>query len=298
MTENAVCLAVLSDVHGNLPALQAVVADMQHDNVNGIIVAGDFIGGPQPNETIEILRSLDSWMIRGNSDNNLLRYEGGDGVVPNAPDSWRNDLQFALLRWAYRHVNRETFEFLRSLPEQRVIELPGASAIRVVHGSPRHPAEAIYPNSDPALLDLVLAQVDEPVLVCGHTHEPWALARNGKLALNPGAACGPLNGYVGAQYARLTWQLDHWQVEQRAVPYDITQIQDAFHASGLWEEGGVLARLFLRSIETGQNVTEDFLSYAYDLAAQRGFRDCESIPDAIWECATVTFDTQDGCAGE
>ena len=292
MTENAMCLAVLSDIHGNLPALQAVVADMQQYGVDGIVVAGDFIGSPQPNETIALLRSLGSRMIRGNSDNNLLRYESND-----LPDSWRNDLQFALLRWAFRHVNRETFEFLRSLPEQRVIELPGAAAIRVVHGSPRHPAEAIYPNSDPALLDLVLAQVDEPVLVCGHTHEPWALTRNGKLALNPGAVCGPLNGYVGAQYALLTWKHDHWQVEQRAVPYDITQIQDAFRASGLWEEGGMLARLFLRSIEIGQNVTEDFLSYAHGLAAQHGFRDCEYIPDIIWERATATFDTHVGCAG-
>jgi putative phosphoesterase len=289
MTENALCLAVLSDVHGNLPALQAVSNDMQQYSVDGIIVAGDFIGGPQPNETIELLRSLGSCMIRGNSDNNLLRYESHD-----LPDAWRNDLQFALLRWAFRHVTQENLQFLRSLPEQRVIELPGAAAIRAVHGSPRHPAEAIYPDRDPALLDLVLGQVDEPVLVCGHTHEPWALAQNGKLALNPGAVCGPLNGYVGAQYALLTWQPDHWQVEHRALPYDIDQIRSAFHASGLWEEGGTLAHLFLRSIETGQNVTEDFLSYAYSLAAQHGFRNCEYIPDIIWERATATFDTHGG----
>ena len=55
----------------------------------------------------------------------------------------------------------------------------------------------------------------------------------------------------------------------------------------------MLARLFLRSIETGQNVTEDFLSYAYRLAAQHGFRNCEYIPDVIWERATATFGTQD-----
>ena len=97
----------------------------------------------------------------------------------------------------------------------------------------------------------------------------------------------------GAQYTLLTWKHDDWHAGHRAVTYDITLIQDAFRASGLWEEGGMLAQLFLRSIETGQNVAEDFLTYAYGLAAQRGLRGCESIPDAIWMCAAAAFDTQD-----
>ena len=71
--------AIMSDIHGNLPALEAVLADMPP--VEGIIVAGDFIGGPQPVETIRLLRSLNAQMIRGNSDTNLVEYDAGRGQV-------------------------------------------------------------------------------------------------------------------------------------------------------------------------------------------------------------------------
>ena len=278
-------LAVLSDIHGNLPALEAVLQDLQSWDISGIIVAGDFIGGPQPIETIRRLRSLDAWMIRGNSDDNLLRY--GNGLAPQA---WYSSHQFALLRWAHRHIDKDAFEFLQSLPQQRVVHMPGTEAIRVVHGSPRNPYESIFPDREPITLDVALAQVDEPVFVCGHTHSPWTVKRHGRLALNPGAVCGPLNGYVGAQYALLTWQDSHWQVDHRAVDYDLEQIRVAFRESGLLDEGGALARSFLRSIETGQNRADWFLSYAYGLAAEAGHKGCSVVPDEIWERAAATFD--------
>ena len=278
-------LAVMSDIHGNLPALEAVLKDLQQYEVDGIVVVGDLIGGPQPVETIRLLRSLGSWMIRGNSDSGLVQYGTG-----HAPDAWYTSRQFALLRWAYRHVDKETFEFIKLLPEQRIVEIADTAAIRVVHGSPRNPSESIFLNHDPDILDLALAQTDEPVLVCGHTHIPWKLERGGRLALNPGAVCGPLNGYLGAQYALLTWHDDNWRVEHRAVPYDLDSIRAAFHESGLLEEGGALARSFLSTLETGRNDFGDFLSYAYGLAAEAGFKDCDVVPDHIWEHAAATFD--------
>ena len=278
-------LAVLSDIHGNLPALEAVLQDLERWNVWGIIVAGDFTGGPQPVETIRLLRARRTWMIRGNSDDNLLRY--GNGL---APPAWHSSRQFALLRWAHRNIDEDTFGFLQSLPQQRVVQVPGTAAIRVVHGSPRDPYESIFPDREPATLDIALAQVDEPVFVCGHTHIPWKVVRQGRLALNPGAVCGPLNGDVRAQYALLTWQDSHWQVEHRAVEYDLEQIRVAFRESGLLVEGGALARSFLRSIETGQNVADWFLSYAYDLAAEGGYEGHSVVSDEIWERAAATFD--------
>ena len=282
---NTVHLAVLSDVHGNLPALEAVLQDMQCCEVSGVIVAGDFIGGPQPVETIRRLRSLGTWMIRGNSDDNLLRY--GNGLAPQA---WYSSHQFALLRWAHRQVDKDTFEFLQSLPQQRIVRVPGTAAIRVVHGSPRDPGASVFPDREPSTLDVALAQVDEPVLVCGHTHVPWKVECPGRLALNPGAVCGPLNGETGAQYALLTWQDSRWQVDHRVVAYDLEQIREAFCESGLLEEGGALARSFLRSIETGENVVDWFLAHAYGLAAEAGSNGQGVVPDQIWERPATTFD--------
>ncbi len=278
-------LAILSDVHGNLPALEAVLDDLRQYAVDGIIVAGDHIALPHANETIRLLRSLGSWMIRGNSDDNLLRYDAGD-----VPEAWRTSRQFGLLRFAHRHLDMDLMAYLKSLPEQRVIEMTGTAPIRVVHGSPRHLAESIFPDRDPASLDLALAQTQEPVLICGHTHIPWKFERDGKLALNPGAVCGALNGDTRAQYAIMTWQNDRWQVEHCAVPYDLNRMSAIFQESGLLEEGGALARAFLLSIETGQNVGDDWLSFTYRLAAETGFKNSDAVPDALWEQAATTFD--------
>ncbi len=277
-------LAILSDIHGNLPALEAVLHDIQRRKVGGIIVAGDLSGGPRPIETICLLRSLGCWMIRGNGDSRLLAYERDD-----VPGAWHTCQSYTMLRWDYDHVDRETLDFIESLPEQRVVKIDGIAPIKVVHGSPQNPSEKLDPKGNSARLDLALAQTREPVLACGHTHIPWKARRNGKLALNPGAVCGPLNGDVRAQYALLRWCGDYWQVEHRAIPYDLARIHADFEASGLLEKGGALARAFLLSIETGQNVAEDFLAYANGLAIQAGLENYDAIPDDIWDSASVTF---------
>jgi hypothetical protein len=137
---------------------------------------------------------------------------------------------------------------------------------------------------------LALAQTSEPVLVCGHTHRPWKVERDGKLALNPGSVCGPLNGEVGAQYALLTWCDEHWQARHFTIPYDLERLYKACRERGWLEDGGALARAFLLCLETGQDVIEDFLSYACGLATEAGHRHFDVVPDDAWERAAATFD--------
>jgi predicted phosphodiesterase len=297
-------LAVLADVHGNLPALEAVLADVRQIDVDGVIVAGDLLhGAPQSAEVVRLLRSLGAWMIRGNNDNYLLAYDAGD-----APGGWYTSKQWASLRWTYFHLNRETLNFIASLPEQRVVALDGAAPIRVVHGSPDSSSGKLFPDRDPASMSLfreagflppdcepprleqAFAPIAEPVLVCGHTHIPWNQEEGERLALNPGAVCGSLNGDVRVQYALLTWQDGRWQVEHRAVSYDLTQVRAAFRQNGLLAEGGAFARSILLTIETGQNVAGRFVSHTYRVAAEAGFEDCAVVPDAVWEHAVATFD--------
>ena len=296
-------LAILSDVHGNLPALEAVLADLQPHDVDGIIVAGDLVGGgPQPEETTCLLRSLNSLMIRGNADTYLVRYDAGD-----VPDGWRTSRQWAAMRWQYHHLDQDTLAFITSLPEQRVIEIAGAAPIRVVHGSLSSSSGRLFPDRDPASMRLfrksgflppdrepprlerAFAQIAEPVLVCGHTHIPWSQKEGERLALNPGAVCGSLNGDVRAQYALLVWQDARWRVERRAVAYDLAQVRASFRESGLLAEGGAFARSILLTIETGQNVAGRFVSHTYRVAAEAGFEDCAVVPDGIWEHAVATF---------
>ncbi len=281
-------LAVLSDTHGNLPALTAVLKEIEKHKVEGLIVAGDLTGGPHHNETIRLLRDRDCWMIRGNSDTDLLQYIAGE-----APEGRYTSLQWALLRWSVQSINPDNLTFLQSLPEQKVIALPNTSAIRIIHGSPRNPAEHLYPEYNPAAVEIALRQTTEPVLICGHTHIPWKLERNHRLVLNPGAVCGPLNGDFGAQFALLTWKENRWRPTHHLVPYDLGLIRKAFQDSGLLTEGGALARAFLLSIETGQNIADDFLKHAYGLAVEMGFAGQEIIPDSVWRKAANTFNWSD-----
>ena len=162
----------------------------------------------------------------------------------------------------------------------------------MVHGSPQDISESIHPEQDISALDRALEMIPEKILVCGHTHQPWQRRRNEKLALNPGSVAGPLNGEVGAQYARLAWLKGRWQVELRTVSYDSTALISAFKERGLLEEGGPIARAFLESILTGKDVALSFLEYGYALAKEATGADLEIIPDDLLELAEQTFDWQ------
>lgn len=278
-------IALLSDIHGNMPGLQCVLNDLQDFTPDLLVVAGDLSGGPHTNQVIQLLHERKAWMIRGNSDISLIRF-----ADRQTPESWQSRKQFGLLRWNARHISSEILNCLRSLPDQGIVLLPGTDPIRVVHGTPGNPFESIYPNRDPALLERALSLVAEPVLACGHTHEPWIRYMPGKIAVNPGAVAGPLNGETGAQYARLVWIPGKWQVELRTVPYDLASLKEAFRNTGLLDEGGAIARGWLRSLETGADYTLAFLQYAHRLAEEVNCPPGESLPDEIWERASQTFD--------
>jgi predicted phosphodiesterase len=257
---------------------------MDRHNLDGIIVAGDYTGGPHSNETLQLLRGLDRWMIRGNSDDNLIRYDTGV-----APDSWKTSKQWALTRWTLHQLEKDNLDYLKSLPNQLVVEFHDKPPIRVVHGSHRDPSESLFPHIDPGIIEGIFNEVIEPVFICGHTHISWKHERDDRLALNPGAVCGPLNGFVGSEYAILSWENDRWHAELHQVCYDMDLIRIDFTESGLLAEGGALAKAFLRSIETGLNIAEDFLSYAYKLSENAGYHGYEVVPDHIWDQADRTF---------
>lgn len=290
-------LAVLADIHGNLPALEAVLGDVEQHKVDTLIVAGDLTGGPQDVQVIQRLRSLDSWMIRGNREEYLLNFD------------MRGGKHWAFLRHLYQRLDNASLDFIASLPGQRVIAPNEAGPIRVVHGSPQGSRDMLLPEHDPVTLQRfkeagllspnykptrwvgpTFDKIDENVLICGHTHIPWVRKHKQKLALNPGSVGLPINGDARAQYAILTWQSGRWQTEHRAIPYDIDRARAAFYAQGLLEKGGGFARACLLNAETGQNVPGRFIEYAHQIAAQAGFESDAILPDALWEHIEATFD--------
>ncbi len=295
--------AILADIHGNVPALEAVLNDIHHHSIDGLIVAGDIVGGAQPCEALQLLRSSSSWLIRGNGENYYLTYDAG-----KAPEFWHWSKQWASMRWLYHRLTRPTLEFLASLPDQRVLTFSRIPSIRLVHGSLHHQTAFLVPEHDQESLDAykhagflsstkktaslgeTIRQLNESVLICGHSHIPWSYEHHGRLILNAGSVGQPLNGDPRAQYAILTRREGCWRAEHHAIPYNLNHMRAAYRDSGLLAEGGALARALLLCTETGRNIAGRFLLYAYGLAAEAGYPNCDVVPDHIWENATDTFD--------
>jgi predicted phosphodiesterase len=283
LTSSPLRLAVLSDVHGNEPALEAVLAEIDRLNVVGILVTGDLTAGPSTRQTMRCLRERGAVMIRGNTDANLLRLAEG-----SQPPAWYRNKQFALARWNLQQLDAADLAFLGSLPPQRVVEFAGTPPILMVHGSPKSDTDGLDPGEDLAGIHNFMEEIEQPVLLCGHSHIPWVVHHKGRLAVNSGAVAGPLDGDPRASFALLTWEKDCWQAEIRRVDYDLAQIERDFVESGLLEEGGALARAFMLSTLKGKNVGLDFLDHAAQLARRAGYAESE-LPDDIWDLAEATF---------
>ncbi len=277
--------AVIADIHGILPALDAFLDELARESVDGLIVAGDMVGGPHSSQVVDRLRAYSPWMIRGNWENYVLRYAAGD-----TPDWWLSAKQFDFVRWNYENMDGGAIKFLKSLPEQRRLEFPGADAIRVVHGSPSSVTELIFPDEDISRLDNALQQVPERVVIFGHSHQAWVIEHNGKLAINPGSLSMSFYGEQCGTYALLAWENGRWHAEIRKLHYDFKLLRQAYVETGLLEKGGAFSRCCLVSIESGVNYLPPLLDYAYKKAKEAGYPGSPFVPDEVWDEATRSFE--------
>ncbi len=292
-------IAVLADIHGNMQALEAVLADLENDNpLDGILVAGDIIAGPGQQQVLQQLLELNAVMIQGNNEQRIARMATG-----TVPSYYYTAKQFSLMRWVYEHLDPDQRTLICNLPEQTVFRLPGADAIRMAHGSPRNVSEGvapescypalqklfkIYPKPSPNLMNEIFALVEEPVLILGHVHLPWCEKRDGRFVMNPGALDVPYDGWVGAQYAMLHWDGCQWTPEFRAVRYDMEAFKHANQASGILSSG-LLARIFMEEAVQGRDISTDFFLLANHIAAEAGYDSLSYYPDEVWEQAEREF---------
>lgn len=292
MTPSSYRIAVLSDIHGNLPAFEAVMSDLaRQPQPDTVLVAGDVTSGPGQTEILRRLIAAQAVVILGNGEVDIKRLAAG-----TAPDYISTANQFTLTRWALAQLGPTELAYLQSLPEQRRMAFDGAGSICIMHGSPRHVSELVYPSTPPRadyvnhfiLLDEVIDLVSDDVLVFGHTHLAFQVRRGRRLALNPGAVSFPANGYIGAQYAVLTWDGLNWQVALHNIPYDLERVRRDYHDSGFLEVSP-LARVYLQSIFRGIDYLPPFFSHARRLAQEAGCAHLPYFPDEVWQQAGRTF---------
>ena len=212
-------VAAIYDIHGNLPALEAALADIEELGVDAIVVGGDIASGPMPAETLERLRRQDPvYLIRGNADR---RYDYPE-------NAWSSD-DIWLVRgwWADQQLGAEQRDFLDRLPEQVVLEVAGLGPVLFCHGSPRSDEEIITPATSDARLAEILAEVREEVVVCGHTHVQFDRRLGAKRVVNAGSIGMAYEAEPGAYWAVLGPD-----VELRHSPYDFKQAAELIRESG------------------------------------------------------------------
>ncbi|CAA9558108.1 MAG: Serine/threonine protein phosphatase() [uncultured Thermomicrobiales bacterium] len=212
-------VAALYDIHGNLAALEAVLAEVERLGIERIVVGGDIVWGPEPVPTLERLMRLGSRarFIRGNADREVA--DGSAG--PNADPAVE-----VVTRWCHRQLNAGQRAFLGALPERVSLDVPGWGPILFCHGSPRRDDEAIHAWTREEDLAPMVAAVREGVVVCGHTHAPFDRDGAGKRIVNAGS--------VGLQYgAGASWALVGPEIELRRTPYDVEAAATRIRRSGV-----------------------------------------------------------------
>jgi len=251
----AMRIAIVSDIHGNLPALEAVLADLAERRVEEIVVGGDLVGrGPEGRRVVERIRSLGLAAIRGNHEEYLLAFRRGE-VAP----SWLEQEQWAAARWMAAELDGEAERFVAALP----FSLARDGEVRIVHGSATSTQEGIGPWLDEGQLRAHLGSVRERVLVCGHTHRPLTFEETDGAVVNVGSVGLPFNGDVRAQYAILERAATgRWTVEPIAVPYDVEETRRSYERTGFREAGGITAELLLLELEHAQPFLVPFLRWA------------------------------------
>ena len=203
-------VGVLSDVHGNVHALEAVLRDARDQGCDALVVAGDLAAyGPAPVETVDLLAGLDALIVRGNTDRYLAE---GEGSSPRGRDPDRA----ASLSWTRELLGEERLRFLGRLPTSASLD-----GCLVVHASPEDDERGIGPDTPD---EEIQAHAWQGSILCGHTHRPLHRHVPGRQIVNAGSVGWPLDGDPRPSYAVLERAPDGhelpWRVSLRRVDYD------------------------------------------------------------------------------
>jgi putative phosphoesterase len=226
--------AIFSDVHANLPALEAVRADIEATGVDARYGLGDLVGyAPWPNEVLERLRDEGFPIVMGNYDDGTAfdREECGCGYNTPAEQAL-GDRSFA---WTKAHVSATHRDRLATLRPEIRFEVDGLRFL-LVHGSPRLINEYLYEDRAEATFARIAADADADIIVCGHTHRPYDKTVAGVRFVDVGSAGKPKDGDPRGCWALLETGPGGLTVEFRRVTYDVEQAASAILASDLPSE--------------------------------------------------------------
>ena len=203
-------VAVISDVHANIPALEAVLAQIDEAEVDLVVSCGDLTWGAEPDRTVELIKGLGSRAVcvRGNGDRAVLELAGGLREAGRPREVWMREQHSA-----------ESVEFVSRFAFSVVVRIEGLGAVRFCHGSPRSDTEVVTPRTPDARFAELMAGIDENMLVTGHTHLQFDRMVAGRRSVNAGSVGLPFSGGTpGTAF----WALLGPDVELRQTSYDVS----------------------------------------------------------------------------
>jgi len=235
-------LTVFSDIHANLPAMKAILRDMDKRGERNRYCLGDLVGyGTFPNEVIELIRESGLPTIMGNYDQGIGESSDECGCAYN--DELSKALGKRSVAWTNQHTNDENKAFLRSLAGSIPLQL-GELKVLLVHGSPRKINEYLYEDRPESSLERIMDQAGVDVLVCGHTHIPYQrILPSGRHVINAGSVGKPKDKDPRACYVILEATGRELNVRFVRVPYDVEIAARGIEASQMPDEYAQMLRL-------------------------------------------------------
>ena len=211
------CICIFSDTHGNLVALEAVLADMkQQGDFDLTVMAGDLaLLGPRPAETIDCLRALNIPMITGNTEVMVVK-----GMEP-------------LSQWTREQIGQARIDYLARLPFSYSVQPQVGHAMHIVHANPKDLDAALRPDTPESEVRELVAGLDAELLVFGHIHIPYIRSVDGLTLFDIASAGLPRDGDQRAAYGIAEWRHGQWHLQHRRVTYDIASVLADFNACGM-----------------------------------------------------------------
>lgn len=268
-------IAILSDIHGNYPALEAVAEDIARWRPDMTVVNGDVVNrGPLSRRCWTFVRAQDWRLIGGNHEAYVALWDN-----PERPWEGR---QFDMHRssfWTYRQLNGAAAA-LADLPSSLSLHGPDRSEVRVTHGSMQGNRDGIYPETHDADLRQQIAPA--PAVFCtAHTHRPFvrrvgrAQRMSDALVVNSGSVGASFDGDPRACYVRLVWRSGRWRARLVRLRYDRVQTARDFWTSGFLDEGGPLVHIFYHEWRDARPMLNNWFS-RYEAAVLQGQIDLEA----------------------
>jgi putative phosphoesterase len=224
-------VAVITDIHANLPALQAALARIDELGVDATYCGGDLVGyGPHPNEVCALIAERGIPTIYGNYDYAIGRDLTDCGCAyVTAHD---REVGQRSVDWTLAHTDQASKDFMRALPFDLRFEV-GATSVRLVHGSPRKVNEYLFEDKPDRLYERLAAAEEADALVFGHTHRPWVREHGGVLFVNCGSVGKPKDGDPRGAFALLEADGARLRITIERVGYDADAVAREVQAAGL-----------------------------------------------------------------